>query len=401
MTVTVSFCNQPYPAYFGGYNATLVERTAMALHDLDSLKRNISNHLPVVENSAFIQETVRHYRQAVQRLAQGKWDTTEGTPTERTDYANADLEPDVKAQFADHAFINKQPLCSVWGDAVLLVDDCYYWVSINKCDHTTTAQAILDAVRIAFTSLNIGKEDALVKLPVIPQADVDKALARLQGKPAQPPTPPPATNPPPARVSDGKRIDTSHVPPNGDGKRKSEIKSTEKSAEADYAAALVQLRTLKETGDKKTTIELGEWSNEKRDDYAIEFSGYGIAVDVTKIAHEETKNGTPVWNFYSTYKGEPSQYPMYDCSVFENSKFVPDKVWETLRTIEVQKPVNTRYRVVYRPSRSKDKTTGEMRNYFNIKKIEVVTEDIPPEAMDMTPAQPKGKSAAPGDAIPL
>ena len=43
-TITVSFCNQPYPAYLGGYNLDITERTAMALENLAQLKRNVSNH---------------------------------------------------------------------------------------------------------------------------------------------------------------------------------------------------------------------------------------------------------------------------------------------------------------------------------------------------------------------
>lgn len=370
--ITVSFCNQPYPAYLGGYQADMVTRTAMALNEPDSLKRNISNHLPIIENSPVIEQTVRHYNHAVLKLAAGQWEVAEGVALQRQEIGAMDVEPEVKAAMTNLTFINKQALCTIWGDAVVLVNDHYYWLSINKCDHTTSAQMILDAVRMTFTALKLGTPDALVKINGIPKADVDKVRGRMTQPhattpPAPPATPPQTTPKPPVMAGGGtsKRIDTSHVA-NATGDALPKVVSTSDSGTPHFAA-------FPSTAALKTS-------------FGASYGGQVVSFEMQKANRVfSQKDGSTEYELYAMTN---HQYPAIKY-IHADPQYIKDQA--TLDWLNsIQGETLGRWRVVCYVSVKGDKT------YFNVNKVTPIIESVPDldEPMNMEPAKPKGTPPA-------
>lgn len=366
-TVTVSFCNQPYPAYLGGYQADMVTRTAMALEDPHSLKRNISNHLPIEANMTVIEQTVRHFNHAILQLMAGNWSSAEGVETERQTVKDLQVDAPATEAMEKKALFANDPLCSVWGDFVLLVGEHYYWGSINKCDHSTTAQMILDAVRIAFAALKLGTETALLKMPVIAKADVDKTRAILKGQAV------PQSAPVMAPGGTSKRVDTSHVPTNGDGKRKNE---PEPQPEPDI--------TLIPSGqsDSGTPHFLIFPSNkEQKATFGAQYNGQMVSFEMQKVNRVfSQKDGSPEYELYAI---SSHQFPAIRY-IHADPKFIKhDPTLKWFQGIEGEQ--TGRWRVVCYVN-----VKGE-NVYFNVNKVEPIEEDIPPELLDDKPAQPKGK----------
>lgn len=360
-TITVSFCNQPYPAYFGGYNVDIIERTAMALEHPEQLKRNVSNHLTLPENREIIQTTVRHFNHALACLAIGSWSTAKHVTSDRTPIQALDFETDVKEAMQARQLVNRESLVSVWGDFVLLVDDRYYWGSINKCDETTSAQMILDAVRVTFSALNLDSPDeALLYMPSIPKADVDQRRARLGG---EQPKPVPQNDIP--RTS--KQVDTSHVAPNGDGKRKSETESA--PAETPQPVSESDSGTphfLKFPGSKTEKATFG-----------AAYTGQIVSFEMQKVKR-----------IFNSETGLP-EYELYANSAFQwpSIKYIKPEYIKSKETQDwfsgIDGEQTGRWRVVCYVNVKGDNV------YFNVNKVEPIVEDVPPEAVDMTPAQPK------------
>lgn len=377
---TISFCNQVYPAYFGGYQADMIERTALALLDPDSLKRNISNHLPILENSPVVEATVRHYNHAVLTLQSANpWTANESGQKARPEVNAITDEPTARDMMHKHTFINKQPLVSVWGDAVVLVNEFYYWVSINKCDHTTTAQTILDNVRQTFTALKLGTAEALVKMPVIPKQAVDAKLAQLRGQQEQvrvneelakanAQTPPVPQNDIP-RTS--QRVPTDHVEPaNGNGKRKDEPNTPppadilEPVSESDSGTP----HFLKFPGNKA-----------EKATFAATYADTIVSFEMQKV--RRTYNGETGLPEYELFANSTYQWPSIKYIKPEYIKSKETQDW--FSSIEGEQ--TGRWRVVCYVNQKGDNV------YFNVNKVEPIVETVPAELVNDKPAQPKGK----------
>lgn len=94
-------------------------------------------------NADMVADTVRHYEYAAIVLERGLTDTGKEETKTRVTY---DLPPNT----------TEAPV-NIFGYVLLKVDDNEYVFSVNKCDHTSTAQEIVDAVWTLYAGLMLGE----------------------------------------------------------------------------------------------------------------------------------------------------------------------------------------------------------------------------------------------------
>lgn len=363
---TISFCNQVYPAYFGGHSADMITRTAMALNDPASLKRVVSNHFAIPENDTIFEATLRHYDHALLTLLSDTdpWSAKPEAQKPRPTIDKMDIENGAKGQMVNHTMMNKQPLASVWGDAIVLVEGFYYWVDINKCDHTTTAQMILDNVRRTFMNLKLGTPEARLKMPVLPKSAVDARRAQLNGnaqvQQAKPPTPPQPAPIPPQQFGSGKTSPVTQTPPQPAPAETGTPKPVSTSESGTPHFLLVpKTKTAKQA-------------------FAATYNQQVVSFEMEKITLQyNQKSGQPQ---HCIWASASDTYPVI---YQEAAKIKHEETRTWLQAI--QGDTLGKWRVVVFVNQAASGTV-----YFNVYKIEPKQETVPPELVDQTPAEPIG-----------